>query len=70
MKKYKINGEYLFLAIGYIIPFVYLTAIPMFWIDTDNLLIFLSWAWAWILVMATMITFFSYGIRRKDESKN
>jgi len=67
MKKYKINGVYLFLAIGYMIPFVFLTAIPIFWIDTDNLLIFLLWAWAWILVMATMVAFFDRAVRKKGE---
>lgn len=65
MKNYKINGVYLFLAVGYIIPFVFLTAIPLFWIDTDNLLIFLLWAWGWILVMATMVVFFDKAIKRK-----
>lgn len=67
MKKYKINGVYLFLLISYIIPFLFLTAIPMFWIDPGSfsLLIYIPWAYSWVLLIATMVVFFDRTIMRK-----
>lgn len=47
----------LFMALIYLFPVFYITLIPVLWLETDNILIFITWAIAWVASLSIFVYF-------------